>query len=131
MYERAGGRPFFELLTRRFYAAVAADPVLSRLYPDDPAAMEAARAHLEAFLVQFWGGPADYSEVRGHPRLRMRHAPFAIGAAERDAWVRHMSDAVRSGGLRPMDQSQMLQYFESAAAHMVNVEGEQPAPAPR
>jgi hemoglobin len=120
MYERVGGEAFFETLTRRFYDAVRTDPVLTPLYPDDPADFEQARAHLTGFLVQFWGGPHAYSDVRGHPRLRMRHAPFAVGQAERDAWMRHMADAVRAGGLGPMDQTQMLSYFESAATAMIN-----------
>ncbi len=122
MYERVGGAAFFDTLTRRFYANVATDADLAPLYPADPEAFEAARAHLSAFLVQFWGGPATYSEQRGHPQLRMRHAPFAIGPAQRDAWVRHMSDAVRAAGLRGLDEAQMLTYFESAATHMINTQ---------
>jgi len=80
----------------RFYAAVAEDPVLRPLYPED---LTAPSAHLAAFLVQYWGGPDDYRLERGHPRLRMRHVPFAIGFPERDAWFRHMSEAVRAGRL--------------------------------
>lgn len=120
MYQRVGGEKFFDELTARFYASVADDPVLARLYPRDPEAFEAARCHLRDFLVQFFGGPATYNELRGSPRLRQRHLAFPIGTAERDAWVAHMSDAVRAGGLRPMEQTQMLTYFESAATHLVN-----------
>lgn len=125
MYERVGGEAFFEALTRRFYDAVATDPVLRAVYPaDDPEAFERARQHLSLFLVQFWGGPAVYSQQRGHPRLRMRHLPFTIGQAERDAWVRHMSEAVRAAGLGPMEETQMLSYFESAATAMINADAE-------
>jgi hemoglobin len=120
MYDRVGGEAFFETLTRRFYEGVATDPALAPLYPSDPVAFEEARAHLQAFLVQFWGGPGTYSEVRGHPRLRMRHGPFVIGRAERDAWVRHMAAAVRAAGLGGLDEAQMLTYFDSAATHMIN-----------
>ncbi len=120
MYERVGGDEFFDRLTRRFYDAVATDPVLRPLYPDDADALEQSRRHLCGFLVQFWGGPRTYSDERGHPRLRMRHAPFAVGTAERDAWMRHMAAAVRAGGLGPMDETQMLGYFESAATAMIN-----------
>jgi hemoglobin len=120
LYERAGGQPFFEALTRRFYEAVASDPVLRPLYPDDDAALDAARRHLELFLIQYWGGPALYNEERGLPRLRMRHAPFAIGAAERDAWVEHMTAAVKAAGLAPLDELQMLGYLTRAADHLVN-----------
>lgn len=119
-YDRVGGQPFFEALTRRFYEGVAADPLLRPLYPDGDEALEAARWHLELFLIQYWGGPAAYNDTRGHPRLRMRHAPFAIGPAERDAWVRHMTEAVRRAGLSPLDEVQLLGYLTSSAAHLVN-----------
>jgi hemoglobin len=122
MYERVGGDAFFEQLTQRFYDGVATDPDLAPLYPDDPDAFEAARRHLRSFLIQFWGGPGTYSEQRGHPRLRMRHASFVIGPAQRDAWVRHMTEAVQAAGLSGLDESQMLTYFQSAATHMINDE---------
>ena len=81
LYEVVGGAEFFIELVDRFYAGVEGDPVLRHMYPDD---LSEPRAHTAAFLVQYWGGPATYSEQRGHPRLRMRHAPFVIGQAERD-----------------------------------------------
>jgi hemoglobin len=120
LFERVGGRPFFETLTRSFYESVAADPALNRLYPTDPDELEAARSHLELFLVQFWGGPAEYNAQRGAPRLRMRHARFAIGPAERDAWVRHISDAVRAAKVAPLEEMQLLSYLSSAATHLIN-----------
>jgi len=116
MYERVGGA-WFDALTERFYAAVAADPVLRPLYSDD---LTAARDHLRGFLIQYWGGPADYSAARGHPRLRMRHMRFAIGLAERDAWYRHMAAAVKAGGLPPDDELEMLRYFAGAATQLTN-----------
>jgi hemoglobin len=122
MYQRAGGDAFFETLTERFYGAVAADPVLRPLYPDDPAELEAARLRLRDFLIQFWGGPPIYAERRGPPQLRRRHVPFSIGPAERDAWVTHMAAAVRAGGLGALDQQQMLAYFEAGATQMINQE---------
>ncbi len=120
MFDRAGGEDFFESLTRHFYDSVATDPVLRPLYPADPSEFEAARIHLKLFLIQFWGGPSVYQSSRGQPQLRARHARFAIGADERDAWVRHMSEAVRDAGLKPLDETQMLSYFASAAAALVN-----------
>jgi hemoglobin len=117
MYDRVGGAAWFDGLATRFYDAVAADSILRPLYPDD---LVAAREHLRDFLVQYWGGPTDYSDVRGHPRLRMRHAPFVIGVAERDAWFTHMANAVRAGGLAAEDEAQMLEYFEMAATHLIN-----------
>jgi hemoglobin len=126
MYERAGGRPWFVALVDRFYDALARDPVLRPLYPED---LDHSRAHLAGFLVQYWGGPDDYSAERGPPRLRMRHVPFAIGRAERDAWFGHMSEAVRAGGLSPEDEAEMIAYFDSATSFLVNrseePEGEQ------
>jgi hemoglobin len=117
MFERVGGAPWFDALTQRFYAAVAVDPVLRPLYPEN---VTDAQQHLCGFLIQYWGGPGDYSAARGHPRLRMRHMPFAIGRAERDAWYGHMAEAVRAGGLAPDDEREMLGYFQSAASHLVN-----------
>ncbi len=117
MYEKVGGSAWFEALTARFYEAVAADPVLRPIYPDD---LDSARQRLCGFLVQYWGGPADYSAQRGHPRLRMRHMNFPIGEAERDAWFRHMSEAVGAGGLDRADELEMLAYFANAAAHLTN-----------
>lgn len=123
LYDRVGGRPFFEKLTRRFYEGVATDPVLRPLYPEDADGLEAARLHLELFLVQYWGGPADYNEQRGHPRLRMRHAPFAIGQAERDAWVQHMTEAVQASVLSPLDEMQLMSYLTTSATHLMNRAG--------
>jgi len=92
LYERAGGAPFFEALVARFYAGVAADPVLRAVYPE--ADLAPAQRRLTLFLIQYWGGPRTYDAERGHPRLRMRHAPFAIGPGERDRWLTHMRAAI-------------------------------------
>jgi hemoglobin len=117
LYDLVGGAAWFEALVQRFYTGVADDPVLRPLYPDD---LSEARAHLAGFLIQYWGGPGTYSEERGHPRLRMRHVPFAIGPAERDAWYRHMAAAVRAAALDPEVEQEVLGYFEMAANHLVN-----------
>ncbi len=93
VYEVVGGLPFFEGLVDRFYERVAADPVLLAIYPE-PGDLAPARRRLALFLAEYWGGPPDYTEERGHPRLRMRHFPFGIGAAERDRWLEHMTAAV-------------------------------------
>jgi hemoglobin len=120
VYERLGGEPWFVALVDRFYDGVADDPVLRPLYPED---LTEAKAHLAAFLVQYWGGPTTYSEQRGHPRLRMRHFPFEIGRAERDAWFGHMAAAVLAAGLDEDDEAQLLGYFEMAATHLINQPG--------
>jgi Truncated hemoglobins len=123
VFEAAGGEAAFRLLVERFYAGVADDPLLRPLYPDEDLA--AAAEHLTLFLIQYWGGPSTYNEERGHPRLRMRHQPFAIGQAERDAWLGHMSAAVESLDLVPAVRKAMIDYFEAASTAMINV------PAPR
>lgn len=93
LYDAAGGMAFFERLVDRFYAGAASDPILMAVYPD-PDDLAGARHRLTLFLAQYWGGPRTYDAERGHPRLRMRHAPFAIGSAERDAWLAHMGEAI-------------------------------------
>ena len=116
-YERWGGEPFFTTLIDRFYQGVAADPLLAPMYPED---LTESKAHLALFLMQYWGGPPTYSEQRGHPRLRMRHAPFAIGRAESDAWLRHMTAAVHAAGLAPDDEAELLDYLTMAATNLIN-----------
>lgn len=117
LYDRVGGQPWFDALVERFYATVADDPVLRPMYPDD---LTDAKAHLAGFLAQYFGGPPTYSEQRGHPRLRARHMPFAIGIPERDAWFGAMQGAVRSSGLGPDDEAAVLEYFDRSATWMIN-----------
>jgi len=118
LYEAVGGVAFFVALVDRFYAGVASDPVLRPLYPPD---LTASKAHLAGFLAQYWGGgTAHYSDARGHPRLRMRHAGFRVGPAERDAWLEHMTGAVTAAGLSVELESALLDYFTTAATHLLN-----------
>src|SRR5712691_7460079 len=117
-YEAVGGEETFTRLVHRFYQGVAADPMLRAVYPSKD--LGPAEEHLRLFLVQYWGGPGTYSERRGHPRLRMRHAPFPIGRRERDAWMGHMRDAVDGLELAPPLRAAMLEYFENAATAMMN-----------
>lgn len=119
VYDQVGAE-FFTVLVDRFYDAVENDAVLRPLYPEDPDELALSRVHLRGFLVQYWGGPTTYSDERGHPRLRLRHAPFSIGRAERDAWWTHMADAVRSMGAAPEIEEAMLDYFDQAATAMIN-----------
>lgn len=116
-YERWGGEQFFVDLVERFYAGVATDPLLRPMYPED---LTDAKAHLALFLMQYWGGPASYNEQRGHPRLRMRHAPFVIGTAQAEAWLRHMTDAVHQASMAPEDERELLDYLTMAAGNLVN-----------
>ena len=117
LYDRVGGDAFFVDLVDRFYAGVADDPVLRPLYPED---LTPARHWLAEFLVQYWGGPRRYDQDRGHPRLRLRHAPFTITQVERDRWWTHMAAAVRDAGIDQADTDELLAYFEMAATAMIN-----------
>jgi hemoglobin len=121
LFDRVGGEPFFRDLVDRFYLGVAGDPLLRPLYPDE---LSESSAHLALFLMQYWGGPGTYSEQRGHPRLRMRHAPFVIGPAERDAWLRHMNDALNGlqgeSRISEVDADELRAYLEMAANTLVN-----------
>ena len=117
LYDAVGGLPFFERLVGRFYRGVATDEVLRPLYPDD---LGPPARHLALFLAQYWGGPTTYDGERGHPRLRMRHAPFAIGAGERDRWLLHMREAVDEADPPEPARRALLEYFEMAAEAMRN-----------
>jgi hemoglobin len=117
-YDAVGGEETFTRLVRRFYAEVESDPELRAVYPSKD--LGPAEEHLRLFLMQYWGGPATYNERRGHPRLRMRHVRFTIGAAERDAWLRHMRTAMDEIGLDPEHDEQLWQYLVMAAHSLVN-----------
>lgn len=134
LFDAVGGSAFFSSVVDHFYESVEHDPVLRPLYPDD---LTDARRHTALFLIQYWGGPATYSEERGHPRLRMRHLPFAIGAPERDAWLALMMAAIDATlGSAPIDsllrhptegaaitasaRSMFADYFEQASSAMIN-----------
>jgi hemoglobin len=118
VYELAGGEETFKVLVKRFYSRVADDAVLRAVYPEKD--LSAATGRLTLFLIQYWGGPSTYSEQRGHPRLRLRHQPFAIGRRERDAWLGHMTAAVESLDLAPAVRKALLDYFETASTAMIN-----------
>lgn len=124
MFARVGGDTFFDDLVERFYRRVASDTTLRPLYPED---LGPSRRSLARFLAQYWGGPDRYSQEKGHPRLRMRHAAFAIGHAERDAWFAAMRDSLADlssvgevSGLTPDVEAAMLEYFDRAATWLVN-----------
>jgi hemoglobin len=120
-YEAVGGEETFRRLVARFYRGVAADPVLRPLYPEED--LSGAEERLRLFLIQYWGGPNTYSQRRGHPALRMRHARFAIGQAERDAWLRHMTEAVQSLELPEPLSGMLLDYLANASQALINQHG--------
>ena len=125
VYEAVGGQPFFDDLVNRFYDAVEGDPLLRPMYPKD---LRPSKARLAGFLAQYWGGPPLYSELRGHPRLRMRHMPFTIGWPEREAWMAHMTASLEVARLgdgtgRPLPDEirvVMFEHFDNAATDLVN-----------
>ena len=117
-FDAVGGEPTFRKLVAEFYVGVADDPLLRPLYPEED--LGPAEERLRLFLIQYWGGPSSYSEQRGHPRLRLRHAPFRVGPAERDAWLAHMRRAVDSLDLSDEHRTALWDYLERAANFMVN-----------
>ncbi|HWE88626.1 MAG TPA: globin [Pseudonocardiaceae bacterium] len=117
-YQAVGGEDTFRRVVSRFYALVEQDEVLRPLYPEEDLGPAAER--LTLFLIQYWGGPTTYSQQRGHPRLRMRHAPFSIGPLERDAWLKCMRIAVDEERLPDQHRAQLWQYLEMAANSMMN-----------
>ena len=120
-YDEVGGDATFRAIVSKFYQLVREDEVLRPLYPADE--LDAAEERLRMFLEQYWGGPRTYSDQRGHPRLRMRHAPFRIGFIERDAWLRCMHTAVAEIDAQTLDdphRQALLDYLEMAAHSMVN-----------
>ena len=120
-YDEVGGAETFRSIVSTFYQLVREDEILRQLYPEDD--LDGAEVRLRMFLEQYWGGPRTYSDQRGHPRLRMRHAPFQIGFLERDAWLRCMHTAVAEIDSRTLDDAHrqaLLDYLEMAAQSMVN-----------
>ncbi|MGO2536367.1 MAG: globin [Brachybacterium tyrofermentans] len=126
-YEAVGGHPTFEALIDRFYEGVAEDPLLRPMYPEED--LTGAKDRFRTFLEQYWGGPKTYGEQRGHPRLRMRHAPFPVSPSARDAWLRHMRTAIDSLDLPPLHADTLWDYMDRAAQSMVNTVDGGEAPA--
>jgi hemoglobin len=123
LFETVGGQAFFDRLVTLFYDGVAADPLLRPMYPED---LAGPRRHLAMFLGQYWGGPSTYQDERGHPRLRMRHAPFPIDDVARDRWLTHMRGAVDAMDPEASVRTALLDYFGYAADSLRNVAEETP-----
>lgn len=127
LWAQVGGTDTFERIVQTFYRGVRADPLLAPMYPDDD--WDGAIWRLRAFLEQYWGGPTTYSDQRGHPRLRMRHAPFPITPAAKERWLVHMHAALDEAALPPMHDVAFRDYIERAALAMVNRFDESPGSA--
>ncbi|GAA4867462.1 globin [Kitasatospora terrestris] len=117
-FDQVGGEPTFRKLVHRFYQGVAQDELLRPMYPEED--LGPAEERFALFLMQYWGGPRTYSEERGHPRLRMRHAPFRVDRAAHDAWLKHMRVALDELELPEADERQLWEYLTYAAASMIN-----------
>lgn len=120
-YAAVGGHETFAALVREFYRCVADDDLLRPMYPE--ADLGPAERRLLLFLEQYWGGPRTYLEERGHPRLRMRHAPFTITPQARDRWLELMRSALDTLELPPLQDATLWDYLERAAHSMVNSAG--------
>jgi hemoglobin len=119
-FEAVGGEDTFRRLVARFYEAVATDPILRPLYPEED--LGPAEDRLRMFLMQYWGGPTTYNELRGHPRLRMRHAPFPVGPVQIETWLRHMLASLDELGLSPELDAPLRHYLITAAYSLQNTD---------
>ncbi len=119
LYQEVGGSDFFVELVNKFYEGVINDEVIISLYPDRTN-LDGAKERLSLFLIQYWGGPTTYSDERGHPRLRQRHFPFAIGERERDHWLMHMQGAIDAMSTSDSVRTRLSEYMYNAAQHLVN-----------
>ena len=119
-YDAVGGEPTFRRIVGRFYQLVREDAVLRPLYPDED--LTSAEEHLRMFLIQYWGGPRTYSEQRGHPRLRMRHAPFKVNVEAAEHWLTHFRAGLDEVGLTPEQDAKFWGYVTYAAQFMLNSE---------
>ena len=117
-YEDIGGEETFRRIVAKFYEGVAGDEVLRPLCPEED--LGPAEERFRLFLIQYWGGPTTYSDSRGHPRLRMRHAPFAVTPLAKDHWLKHFRAALDSVDLTPEQDAQFWDYVTHAAQFMVN-----------
>jgi hemoglobin len=120
VYEFIGGEEAFRRLVAAFYRGVETDPLLRPMYPEGD--LTEAQDRLSLFLMQYWGGPRTYDAQRGHPRLRMRHFPFHVGPAARDAWLKHMNAAVEEVAVPEPARTMMLTYFHNTANFLMNRE---------
>lgn len=127
-YDEIGGGPTIRGIVKRFYEGVAQDEVLRPMYPE--ADLTGAEDRFAMFLEQYWGGPTTYSDQRGHPRLRMRHAPFEVTPTAKEHWLRNFRVALDAADLTPEQHQQFWDYVTHAAQFMVNtLEDASPGPS--
>ncbi len=117
VYDMIGGEITIFKLVDVFYTKLAQDEELKSLFPED---LSEGKYWQFLFLMQYWGGPTRYAEMRGHPRLRMRHMPFPITPLLKDKWLKCMLEAIDIVGIQEPARSTMRQYFEQGASFMIN-----------
>ena len=117
-YDEVGGEETITRIVAAFYKGVADDEVLRPLYPEED--LGPAEERFRMFLMQYWGGPTTYSDRRGHPRLRMRHAPYAVTPVAKDHWLACFRAALDDVALPPEQDAQFWDYITHAAQFMVN-----------
>ena len=117
-YAQVGGRETFRKLAEKFYESVGEDTEFRAMYPETD--LRPATMRLQLFLEQYWGGPTTYSERRGHPRLRMRHAPFKIDQRGRDRWIALMEAAIAEAALPVEVIPALRSFFHQAGTFMIN-----------
>lgn len=117
-FEVFGGKEFFSSLVKDFYQEIISDPILKPMYPEDD--IDGAIERLTLFLMQYWGGPTTYSDQRGHPRLRMRHAQFPIDFKAKDAWLKNMKIALGKQNISDENRTKLWNYLMMAADSMIN-----------
>lgn len=117
-YEEIGGEETIRAIVHRFYAGVAEDPLLRPMYPEQD--LGPAEERFALFLIQYWGGPGTYSAERGHPRLRMRHAPFAVTPESAERWLHHFRAGLDEADLTEEQDAEFWKYVTHAAQFMIN-----------
>lgn len=125
-YDQIGGHETFAKLVHVFYQGIAGDELLRPMYEDED--LGPSERRMLMFLEQYWGGPRTYLEERGHPRLRMRHMPFAVTPEARDRWLLHMRAGVAAINLSPLHEATLWDYLERAAHSLVNSASNSPTP---
>lgn len=119
IYAQLGGDPVFQRLVDVFYSFIENDPLLRPLFPTE---LEPGKRWQFLFITQLFGGPARYTQERGHPRLRLRHMPYSIDRQVRDRWLGHMLAAIDQVGIPEPARSEMREYFERSSRFMINVD---------
>ncbi|HRV67976.1 MAG TPA: globin [Marmoricola sp.] len=121
-YDEIGGSATIRRIVAKFYEGVATDPLLRPMYPEEE--LGPAEERLATFIEQYWGGPTTYSDTRGHPRLRMRHAPYPVSPGGAQRWLELFRVALDEADLTPEQDAQFWDYLTHAARFMINTDEE-------